>query len=355
MKKKLIVLLGLVAAILIGMLMLALQGYDPLLSYWSILKYSLASEVGISNTLNRAAFLLMAGTSAAVALGSGVSNLGQFGQLLMGAMAATVIGLYIPAPSYIIIPLMIAGGMMAGALYAGIAAFAKKKFGMNEFITTLMMNFLANYFTQYLITNQLMDKTASWPASKVVPDAAILPAVGSLDTAAFLMIAVYIGVCFYLVKSKRGYEYQIMGKNSVFARVGGCDTDRNFVRIMLLSGAFAGLLGVMMIIGNGQQHRFITAIGKSYADDGLMMSIVAGNYAPGVFIYAIIFSILQSGSAGMQLDTGVPLEFITMLIAITVLCVVAFRSYFDIFLNRVAAIRKSMKLRKEAKNIGSAG
>ena len=87
----------------------------------------------------------------------------------------------------------------------------------------------------------------------------------------------------------------------------------------------------------------------SYPDNGLMLSIVAGNDISGVFVYAILFSILQSGSTGMQLDTGVPSEFTTMLIAITVLSVVAFRAYANTFINKMIARRKILKLEEGAK------
>ena len=160
------------------------------------------------------------------------------------------------------------------------------------------------------------------------------------------MIDVYINAVFYMKKSRTGYEMRIMGKNGLFARVGGCKTDKNFMKVMLSSGALAGLVGVMMIMGASQQHRFLGGLGQSYADDGLMISIVSGNQVTGVFIYAIIFSIFQSGSTGMQLDTGVPSEFTKMLIAITVLSVVTFRSYSGIFLDKLAAFKKTRSLHK---------
>lgn len=352
MKRGFTVFLGVVTAIVIGMILLASQGYSPLESYSSILKYSLFTVVGLSNTVNRAVFLLIAGTSAAVALGSGASNLGQFGQLLMGAMAAVLVGIYVPLPSWILIPLMLAAGMAAGAAYAGIAAVGRRYFGMNEFIITLMLNFIADYFTRYFIANPLKDPSSSWPASPVVAKEAILPAVGKLDCAVFLMVAVYILMVLYMRKSRTGYEMRIMGKNGIFARVGGCKTDRNFMKVMLCSGALAGLVGVMMIMGAGQQHRFLGGLGQSYADDGLMISIVSGNQITGVFLYAVLFSVFQSGSTGMQLDTGVPSEFTKMLIAITVLSVVAFRSYSGVFMNRLTAFKRSRGLRKEGKDHG---
>lgn len=341
-RKEITVLLGVITAILIGMLMLASQGYSPLKSYGSIIEYSLKTSVGRANTINRFVFLVIAGASAAMALGSGASNLGQLGQLLMGAMSATLVGIYVDLPGFILIPLMIVVGMFAGAAWAAVAALGKKLFGMNEFIITLMLNFIAQYFVQYLIATPFKDPATQWPATKVISEQGILPMCGKIDSAVFIMAVVYISAVFLIRKSRLGYELRIMGKNELFAKVGGCDTDKNFFKAMLFSGALAGLLGVMLIIGATQQHRVISGLGASFADDGLMLSIVANNNIAGVFIYAIFFSILQSGATGMQLDTGVPSEFTTMLIAITVLSVVAFRAYSNTFLNKLTA-RKRIK------------
>ena len=112
MKNKVTVLLGVLTAILIGMLMLAAQGASPMESYGSILQYSLGTAVGRANTINRFVFLTLAGASAAVALGSGVSNLGQQGQILMGAFAAALTGIYVPAPGIVLVPLMILVGVI---------------------------------------------------------------------------------------------------------------------------------------------------------------------------------------------------------------------------------------------------
>ena len=349
MKNKVTVLLGVLTAILIGMLMLAAQGASPMESYGSILQYSLGTAVGRANTINRFVFLTLAGASAAVALGSGVSNLGQQGQILMGAFAAALTGIYVPAPGIVLVPLMILVGVIVGALYAGIAALAKRYLGMNEFITTLMLNFLANFLVEYLIATPFKDPGTQWPATYVIARDGILPVWGKIDSAALIMLVVYAAMVYFFKKSRLGYELRVMGQNSLFAKVGGCETGKNFFVAMLLSGALAGILGVMLIIGGTQQHRVISGLVGSYPDNGLMLSIVAGNDISGVFVYAILFSILQSGSTGMQLDTGVPSEFTTMLIAITVLSVVAFRAYANTFINKMIARRKILKLEEGAK------
>lgn len=347
MKKGITVFLGIATAVLLGMLMLWAQGYAPLESYSCILQYSVFSSFGICNTLNRTAILVVTGVSAAIAMGSGASNLGQHGQLLCGAIVATVIGLYLPLPTIILIPVMMICGAIAGALYAGLAAAGRKYFGMNEFIITLMLNFIADYFTTYLVTKPLLDPSSSWPMSKVLPSSAVMPAIGNLDSSVFIVLIVFVGMIVYMYKTRQGYEMRIMGKNPVFAKAGGCDTDKNFMRIMMYSGAMAGLAGVLLVVGAGQQNRFLPALGLGFANDGLMVSIISGNSVPGVLLYAFIFSVLQSGSTGMQMDTGVPSEFTTILIAITVLSVVAFRSYSGIFLNKLSAIRKANSLKKK--------
>ena len=345
--KNLSVLIGVITAILLGMVLLISQGYDPIESYGRIIHYSLMTVKGRANTLTRIVFLIIAGCSASIGLGSGASNLGQFGQILLGAFTANIVGLYLPLPAFILLPLMVVVGCAAGALYSGLAALGKKYFQMNEFITTLMLNFIADYFIRLLISGPFKDPNTQWPASCVVPDNVILPQIGLYDTSIFILLIVYAAIVFYMKKSRTGFEFKMMGVNPFFAKAGGCSNEKNFMKAMLLSGAFAGLLGVFFIIGSGQQHRVIVGLGQSYADDGLMISIVANNNIAGVFIYAALFSILQSGATGMQLDVGVPAEFTEMLIAITVLSVVAFRSCFSIVVDKILALIKARELKKE--------
>ncbi len=346
MKKVTVIAMGVVLAVLVGALLLAFQGYDPVVSYMAILKNSLFAEVSVGNTFSRSAILLMVGLSAFVALGSGASNLGQFGQLLSGAMAAVLVGLYVPAPSAVLIPLMILAAAVCGALYAAIAAACKHFWGMNEFITTLMLNFIADYFTTYLVTDVIKDPKAAWPMSAAVPKTAIFGSVGFIDASVFISVLLF-GILFvYWYRTRKGYELRINGKNAVFARNGGCTTDKNFILTMMLSGALAGIAGAFLIMGSMQQHKFVPAIGKANGSDGLMIAIISGTSMPSVLFFAFFFGTLQTGAVGMQLDAGVPMEFTIILQAIMTLRVVAFRDYSDIFLNKLAARSKISRLKK---------
>ena len=110
---------------------------------------------------------------------------------------------------------------------------------MNEFITTLMLNFLANFLVEYLIATPFKDPGTQWPATYVIARDGILPVWGKIDSAALIMLVVYAAMVYFFKKSRLGYELRVMGQNSLFAKVGGCETGKNFFVAMLLSGALA--------------------------------------------------------------------------------------------------------------------
>lgn len=355
MKRKNIVpiLLGLLLSVLIGMILLLVQGFNPVNVYYSIIKNSLMSWYGITNTLNRMGVLLLVGTSASFALDSGVSNLGQFGQLLVGAIVATVIGIYLKLPRIILIIVILFCSAAAGALYSYIAAVLKRKAGMNEFITTLMLNFIASLVTQYLVGYPLLDPSSNWPMSKVINKNAVLSSINGLDLAVIISVLLFLTIHYILNHTKFGYESKMIGSNKIFAKTGGIEINDKFNKIMLISGALAGVAGALMIIGSSQQNRFLPDIGKSFGDDGLMVAVVSSGQMSLVPIYSLIFSVFKSGATGMQLDTGIPQEFTIMIIAITVLSVVAFNSYYHIFIEKIKMKREIKKIKEDIDGISN--
>ena len=142
---------GIITALLVGLIIMAIQGYPAFESYYQLFNYSLFSKFSFFSTLAKAAPLILTGLSAAVAFGSNAVNLGQVGQFLIGGISVTVAGLYIDLPPLIMIPLLIFIALLSGALYSGIAAWLRIKFNMDEFITTLMLNFVAQYLHYILL------------------------------------------------------------------------------------------------------------------------------------------------------------------------------------------------------------
>src|SRR5690606_21666972 len=155
--------LGIVIALFLGALIMLAQGYDPLASYAALFEFSLGSPYALATTLKNAVPLVLTGLSAAIAFASGPVNLGQPGQLVMGALAAAVGGLYLDLPPWLMIPVLALLAMAGGALWSGLAALLRQAFQMSEFIVTLMLNIIADYFALWAITYPLKDTTAYSP------------------------------------------------------------------------------------------------------------------------------------------------------------------------------------------------
>ena len=327
---------GVVVSLLAGLMILWLQGYPAAQSYSALFSYSLFSQFALFSTLNKASTLVLTGTSAAVGFGSNCINLGQVGQFLMGAMAAAAFGIAVGLPKWLTLPLVILASIVAGAGWSLLAALMKLKWRMNEFITTLMLNFVADYFTQWLISGPMLEPRAYSPMTRMTNPQAWLGMYNGLSG------SVAVAACSFAVtwlvwnRSKFGYECRVMGQNPSFAAAGGCAVPRNFVLAMLLSGALAGLAGGLMVIG-GMQHRFVKGSGANYAWDGVMIASVAGNSIAATGLYALFFAVLQTGAMGMELETAVPSEFALVLQAIVVLAVVASRESTRLFLAGLAA------------------
>ncbi len=333
-------LLGILIALILGAVVMWIQGYAPLQTYGALFNYSLGSLYSFTTTLNNAVPLVLAGLSAAVAFASGPVNLGQPGQFLMGALLMTIGGLYIDLPPYLMIPLLILLALLGGALWSGLAGVLRLWFGMDEFITTLMLNMIADFFTYWAISHPFFDQAAYSPMTPAITSNGWLPDFGNFNTSVIVMFLVFILVWFISKKTVAGYEWRISGQNSLFARLGGCEINKNYLKVMLLTGALAGLAGGLVIMAG--PHRFLKGIGANYAWDGVMVAMMANNDILATLLYGLFFSVLQTGALGMELITNVPREFIMVIQAVIVLVVVAGRGYFTVLMTK-AATRRKMK------------
>ncbi|MEW6180579.1 MAG: ABC transporter permease [Chloroflexota bacterium] len=344
MRQKLLnALIGIVVALLLGAILLLLQGYDPLATYEALFRYSLFGYYPFATTLRNAVPLVLPGLSAAIAFASGVVNLGQPGQLVMGALFATVGGLYLNLPPALMIPALALLAMLGGVVWAGIAALLRRFFEMSEFIVTLMLNMIADFFTAWAITEPFKDPAAFSPMTPQISPNGWLPEWGEFNTMILFMFAAVVIAWFIFHRWKAGYEWRITGQNALFARLGGCEINRNFMAVMLLTGALAGLAGGLVVMGG--PHRFIRGLGANYAWDGVMIAIVANNGLIATFLYGLFFSAIQTGALGMELITSVPNEISQVLQAVLVLVIVASREYLNTFVQQLAARRRAREVR----------
>ena len=197
MKRKIFVnVVGVLLAFLLGAVVMAIQGYNPLETYYRLFEYSLGDLNKISYTLSKSVPLVLTGLSASVAFASGPVNLGQPGQLVMGALLATIGGLYINLPPVLMIPVLLLLAMLGGALWSGMAGLLKHWFNMSEFITTLMLNMIADFFTYWAINYPFFEKNANHPQTPLITENGWMPEWGNFSTSILVML---IGVRCYLV------------------------------------------------------------------------------------------------------------------------------------------------------------
>jgi simple sugar transport system permease protein len=308
-----------------------------LATYAALAQFSLGGIAPLATTLKNAVPLVLTGLSAAIAFASGPVNLGQPGQLVFGALAATLGGLYINLPPVLEIPLLLLLAILGGALWSGLAGVLRQLFDMNEFIVTLMLNMIADFFTAWAIAYPLMDRKAFSPMTPAIAQSGWIPDIGSFNASVLALIVVVAIMWFVFQRWRAGYEWRITGQNSLFARLGGCNVRGNFMAVMLVTGALAGLAGGLVVMSG--PHRFIKGLGANYAWDGIMIAIMANNGLIETLIYGIFVAAIQTGALGMELITNVPSEIAQVLQAVLVLVIVATREYATLFFERMIARR----------------
>jgi len=331
--------LGVVIALVVGAIIMLIEGYEPLATYGALAQFSLGGIGPLTTTLKNSVPLVLTGLSAAIAFASGPVNLGQPGQLVFGALAATLGGLYISLPPVLEIPLLLLLAIAGGALWSGLAGLMKQAFGMSEFIVTLMLNMIADFFTAWVIAYPLMDRKAFSPMTPPIARSGWMPDIGPLNSSVLLMLAAVVVMWFVFQRWRAGYEWRIPGQNSLFARLGGCDVRGNFMAVMLVTGALAGLAGGLVVMGG--PHRFLKGLGANYAWDGIMIAIMANNGLVETLIYGVFVAAIQTGALGMELITNVPSEIAQVLQAVLVLVIVATREYAAVVFDRLAARRQA--------------
>ncbi len=166
-----------------------------------------------------------------------------------------------------------------------------------------------------------------------------MPDIGPLNSSVLLMLAAVVVMWFVFLRWRAGYEWRFTGQNSLFARLGGCDVRGNFMAVMLVTGALAGLAGGLVVMGG--PHRFLKGLGANYAWDGIMIAIMANNGLVETLIYGVFVAAIQTGALGMELITNVPSEIAQVLQAVLVLVIVATREYAAVVFDRLAARRQA--------------
>lgn len=319
-------LIGVILALGIVAIFIAIIGANPLEAYTALLKGSLGSKNGIAETLVRTTPLLLAALGITIAFRCGIWNIGAEGQLYMGALGAALAGLYAPPlPAWIHVPLVIAAGFLFGGLWGALPGFFKARWDTNEIITTIMMNYLAIYFIIYLVGGPLKDPSRMIPQPQTarLPVSALLPKLIPATRAHIgILLALLLAglVYWFLWRTARGYEIKAVGANPEAARYGGISVAFSIVLAMTLSGGLAGIAGAVEVAG--VQRYLLEGISPGYGNLAIAVALFGGLHPLGVTLAAFFFGGLMVGSDAMQRAVGVPtttVYFIQGLVLIFVL------------------------------------
>lgn len=241
-------------ALLVGALLMASAGYAPLDVYRTMFESSFGSALAFSQTLIVTAPLILTSLAAAVAYRVRVYTIGADGQLIVGAIFASGVALLIGdgAPGIVLIPVVLAAGVLGGALWASIAGVARAYLNTDVIISTLMLNFLALHLLNYLVLGSASfwrdPASAGQPQGKPTPESAAFPQLfEQADYGIVLAILVAVGVWLLVRSTRWGYELRMVGDSPATATYAGISVRRKLVAVMCLSGALAGLAGAVQV------------------------------------------------------------------------------------------------------------
>tara|TARA_B100000524_G_scaffold308330_1_gene184090 strand:- start:329 stop:1411 length:1083 start_codon:yes stop_codon:yes gene_type:complete len=324
-------LIALILAVSLTSLILLSIGKDPIETFRMMFEYGTTGKSLVS-VLNRTTPLYISAVAVAVGFKMGLFNIGVEGQYLLGALLAAAIGtsFAISRPIHIFFIMLIA--IVASSLWAAIAGYLKVYKGIHEVISTIMLNYIGTGLIAYLLSNIFFDKDEknAIPQTVELPESGRLPALNNLfgiedlpNLHGFLPITILLGLIYYLLiwKTTLGYDLRVTGANPIAARFSGVDPKRLTIIAMIISGGFAGLVGMGPLLGYFHQYTIDFPPGLGFA--GIGVALLGRNHPVGMFLGAILFGFLERSAQILDLR-GVPKEIETMMSAFILLIVVVF-------------------------------
>lgn len=298
--------LAIVLALFCTALILLAFGLNPIRVYYAIVKGSLGTQLRIKQTIIKAIPLTITSLGILVAFKMKFWNIGGEGQIAMGAMAASYVALnYGSLPKPVLLVLMALAGIVMGGFWAFIPALFKRKFGTNETIFTLMMNYIAIKFVMYLQYGPWMDPNANgFPRVAPFPGNAILPTFLGVHLGLLIAIVCVILIYFLMTYTKLGYEITVVGESYETARYAGMNIGKIVIVAMLISGGLCGLVG--MIQASAVEKTLVAGISGGYGFTAIITAWLARLNAPVTAIVCVLFAMLLQGGAYIQLAMNVP-------------------------------------------------
>jgi simple sugar transport system permease protein len=347
-------------AFAIGGLLLWALGKNPLEAYWALISGAFGSVAGLTATLTKATPLMLVGLGICISFRGGVINIGGEGQLIVGALAATAMGLALSTlPGWLLLPIVLLTGAVAGGAWGAIAGVLKARLNVNEILSTIMLNAIAFQLMNWLLRGPLLDP-AQREAGTHIPQTEALPESiwllrlvprTQLHTGIFLALVLAVLVYFLLWRTTLGYRIRTVGLNPSAARYAGIRVPFYVALSLILGGAFAGLAGSVEV--TGLHHRMLEGMSGGYGFSGIVAALFGKLHPLGVIPASILFGGLLVGADKMQRAIQVPSALITVINGMVVMFVVASDLYVRRAKRRYSA--EAAVLQSKEPNSPSAG
>lgn len=313
-------------ALLIGAVLMLLIGINPIVSYQAMWAGIAASKYQVGITLTKATPLILTGLGLGIAFRSGVFNIGGEGQIYMGALASTFIGIQdwgLPAPVHITLSLI--AGFVGGAVWGFIPGILKAKYKVNEVITTILLNYIAIYLVSFFTHGPLRENqnaAAALPQTAEVLVTSRLPLIwpGTRLHLGFILALLIAGLLYFLLfRTSVGFKARAVGYSPTSARYAGMNVVWIVVLVMVISGGLAGTAGAVEILGVQRRLRDMFSPGIGYM--AIAIALLGRNNPLGIVFAGILFGALQAGANNMQALAGVPVTIVDIIQAVIIFMV----------------------------------
>lgn len=317
-------LAAVVAALLLSAGLIAAAGVNPLAAYAEMLRGALGSRLSVTEMLTRATPLVFTGLAAAVAFRAKLWNIGGEGQFFVGALVTAWIGHSLALPGWLGVPVLMTAGMVAGALLLAGPAYLRLRLGVDEVVTTLLLNFIVVLVVGLMIEGPLRDPLAfGWPQSVPVDGAFRLPdLIPRTRLHVGLLVAIVAAGLVWLVLARTvfGAETRAAGLNPSAAAFAGVSLPKTIMGVALLSGALAGLAGSVEVLGVTAGVTTTMSPGFGYA--GIVVAMLAALHPAGVMAAAVFVATVFVGADAMSRATGVPSFIADVIVALCLLTMI---------------------------------
>ena len=316
-------LIAVVAAFAVVGVVIALLGANVLDAYRTLLFTAFRSPNSFVQTLLKFVPLLLQALAFTVPLAAGKFNIGGEGQMIVGAIGAAAVGILLAdLPPLLLLPLVLLAGVLFGALWTLLPAWLLYRFGINEILTTVLMNFVSFSLIDYVATEIWRDPAAGHPTTIPIGLGGQLPLLltsPKLHSGLLLALLVAVAIYLYVDKSTAGYELVATGANPRAARVYGIEVRWLFLLSLLLGGAIAGLSGAIEV--SGVHHRLIEGLQSNFLLLGIIIGLIAkGNHLAVPFV-AFFIAVLEVGANAMQRTLTIPGEMVFIVEALILIFV----------------------------------